>query len=54
MDESSGNNSYKISPEEINSPNHVAVIKTRINKNLNKRGNIYKQANKHWRHIWHS
>ena len=36
MDESSGNNSNKISPEEINSPMHAAVIKTKTYKNLNK------------------
>ncbi len=42
MDESSGNNSNKISPEEINSPMHAAVIKTKTYKNLNKRGSIYK------------
>ena len=46
MDESSGNNSYKISPEEINSPIHAAVIKTKTYKNLNKRGSIYKLFSK--------
>ena len=46
MDESSGNNSYKISPEEINSPMHAAVIKTKTYKNLNKRGSIYKLFSK--------
>ena len=46
MDESSGNNSNKISPEEINSPMHAAVIKTKTYKNLNKRGSIYKLFSK--------